>query len=599
MSRIFRDNTTAMLAFTCLALSAWPAASQTIATFAGDGIATYSGDGGPAASAALNHPKGIAIDTAGNVYIADPDNARIRKVDPSGIISTYAGNGVSTFGGDGGPASTASVSDVMSVALDAAGNLYVADATNRRIRKIAPGGIITTIAGTGVQGYSGDGGPATVAMLGRPVAVVVDATGNIDYVDSVNQCVRRITAAGIISTVAGNGATAFSGDGGLATSASLNFPLGIALDSAGRIYIADAGNNRIRMIDAGGIITTVAGNATEGFSGDGGLAISAALNIPSDVALDGAGNLYVADAGNNRIRAVNLSTGIITTIAGTANNGFSGDGGAAAPAMLNYPWSVTVSSSGDVYVGDMSNERVREIFPAVSGLIPPAFPANGIVNAASFATNLAVAPGSLAAIFGSNFASATTSASAVPLPTSLGQTSVTFNGIAVPLFFVSATQINAQVPFTLPLGSTTVQVTHSGMTSAVQTINLATFSPGVFLLDQAGTGAIFHAATFTEVTAGTPASSGEAVVIYATGLGPVSPTPLSGVAASAASTTTTPTVTIGGIRCSVLYSGLAPGLVGVYQINAIVPAGLSIGNQALQIVISGISSNTAIMAVTP
>jgi uncharacterized protein (TIGR03437 family) len=600
MFRIFRDCKKTMVPAICMALCAWPAASQVIATFAGDGLATYSGDGAPAVNASLNQPRGMAIDAAGNVYIADPGNARVRVVNASGIISTYAGNGISAFSGDGGQASAASVSDVNSVALDAEGNLYVADSTNRLIRKIAPGGVISTIAGTaGVQGYSGDGGPATKATLGRPVAVVVDAGGNVDYVDSVNQVIRRITPAGIISTIAGNSAGNFSGDGGLATSASLNFPLGMALGSGGTIYIADAENNRIRMINAGGIITTIAGNGVGTFSGDGALAINASLNIPSDVALDGAGNLYVADSGNNRIREVNLATGVISTIAGTANNGFSGDGGLAASAMLNHPWSVTVSSSGNIYVGDMSNMRVREILPATTGLIPPAFPANGVVNAASFSTSLAVAPGALAAVFGSNLASSTTSATVVPLPTSLGQTTVTFNGVQAPLFFVSATQINAQVPFTTSIGPTAVQVTHSGMISAVQTINLATFSPGVFLLDEAGDGAIFHAATFTAITPGSPAIPGEAVVIYATGLGPVSPASPSGVAGTAASTTTTPTVTIGGIHCSVLYSGIAPGLVGVYQINAIVPAGLATGNQPVQIVISGILSNTALVAVAP
>jgi trimeric autotransporter adhesin len=305
-----------------LALGAWPATAQTIKTFAGDGTSGYSGEGAEAVNSALNNPKGVAIDPAGNVYIADSENFRVRKVNTAGLISTYAGNGVNAFSGDGGQAVNASISDILSVALDPAGNLYIADSSNRRIRKVAPGGTITTVAGTGVQGYTGDGGQAISATLGRPVAVTLDVAGNLYYVDSVDQCVRRIDTNGIISTVAGNGVQAFSGDGGLAVSASLAFPLGIALDSKGNMYVADANNNRIRMINSSGIISTVAGGANGGFSGDGGLAVSASLNIPSDVAVDSAGNLYIADAGNNRIREVNPA-GVISTIAGTTGNGFS------------------------------------------------------------------------------------------------------------------------------------------------------------------------------------------------------------------------------------------------------------------------------------
>jgi uncharacterized protein (TIGR03437 family) len=430
------------------------------------------------------------------------------------------------------------------------------------------------------------------------VAVTLDAAGNLYYVDSVNQCVRRITTSGIISTVVGNGVQAFSGDGGPATSASLAFPLGIALDSKGNMYVADANNNRVRMINASGIISTVAGGAIEGFSGDGGPAASASLNLPSDVAVDGTGNLYIADAGNNRIREVN-PTGVITTIAGTDGNGFSGDGGPPTQAMLNYPWSVTVASSGAIYLGDMANLRVREIVPAVSTLGPPVISANGVVNGASFAVGLAVAPGSLAAIFGTDLASSTTVATAVPLPTTLAQTSVTFNGVEAPLFFVSSGQINAQVPFTIPPGSVTVQVVQSGM-SSMQTMTVGTFSPGIFILDEAaGTAAFFNASTFTVITGSSPATPGQAIAIYATGLGPVSPAGVTGAAAGASTTNTKPTVTIGGVPCTVLYSGLAPSLISIYQINVTVPAGLSAGNQPVQIGIGGLLSNTANLAVAP
>jgi uncharacterized protein (TIGR03437 family) len=578
----------------CGLILASPVRSQTITTFAGNGVAGFSGDGGPASSAALNHPKGMAIDPAGNVYIADPDNARIRVVNSSGAISTFAGNGLSTFGGDGGPAASASISDVMGVALDAAGNLYVADSSNRRIRKIA-NGAISTIAGVGVEGFSGDGGPAANAMLGRPVALATDAAGNLYYVDSTQQRIRKIATNGIITTIAGNGLNGFAGDNGPALSASMSFPLGIAVDRSLNIYIADAGNNRVRKITPAGTIVTVAGSGAEGFSGDGGPAVNAQLNLPSDVAVDNAGNFYIADSGNNRVRKVDGS-GTITTIAGVDTNGFSGDGGPPASAMLNYPWGLAVDSAGAIYIADRVNTRVREISSAASSGGPPAV--NAVVNGASFAANSPVAPGSLVAIFGTGLAAGTAPASVVPLPLSLGQTGVTFNGVSAPLFFVSAGQINAQVPFTVAAGTASVQVTRSGASSAPANIGITPYSPGIFAMDQAGGAAVFHA-DFTQVTTAAPAHAGETVVLYATGLGPLVGAVTSGAAASAMSTTSTPVVTVGNARATVAYAGLARGLVGVYQVNFMVPGGLSPGNQPIQLTIGGAASNTANMAVTP
>jgi hypothetical protein len=312
-----------------LLLSALPSQSQgIIATVAGNGSPAFNGDGGPATAAALNHPCGLAIDSTGAIYISDTDNGRIRRVSPSGIISTIAGDGVPGASGDGGSALSTSLSDVAGVALDGAGNTYFGDASNRRVRKVTPAGIISTVAGTGMPGFSGDGGPATKATLTRPTFVVVDPTGNLYITDSANQRIRRVDPNGTITTFAGNGLAGFSGDGGLATSASLMFPLGMAMDKIGNLYVADANNHRIRRIDLRGFITTVAGSGVEGFSGDLGPATSASLNYPEDVAFDRSGNLFIADSGNNRIRRVDPS-GVISTIAGTILNGFSGDGGPA------------------------------------------------------------------------------------------------------------------------------------------------------------------------------------------------------------------------------------------------------------------------------
>lgn len=578
-------------------LFAIPANSQTINTYAGDGVAAYSGDGGPAVNAALNHPKGMAIDPAGNIYVADPDNYRIRMINTFGMISTYAGNGVDAESGDGGLAANASFSDVMSVARDPQGNLYVADSSNRRIRKISPLGIVTSIAGIGIEGFSGDGGPAVNAMLGRPVSLVLDPSGNLYFADSTAQRIRKIDATGIISTVAGNGLAGFSGDGGSALSASFNFPLGVALDATGNIYVADGNNNRIRKITPGGIISTVVGNGNGGFSGDGGNASSAALNIPSDVTFDLSGNMYIADAGNNRVRVVNPS-GVISTIAGTDNNGYSGDGGSPTQAMLNYPWGVAVDVTGAVYIGDRANCRVRTISSAVS-LAPPSLrSANPIVNGASFAGNMPIAAGSIVTLFGSNLSYATVQAQVTPLPTSLAQTSVTFNGVPAPLYYVSQGQINVQVPFTIAPGLAEVQVTRGTTSTQTQAVSVTPFSPGIFQADQNGTGVIFHGTTFTFITPSSPAKPGEVVSIYCTGLGAVMTPATAGAPAQADNTVAIPTVMIGGQIASTSYSGLAPGLIGVYQVNATVPSTLTTGMQPVQIIIGGVPGNQVFMSVS-
>ncbi len=588
-----------MVPLICL-LGTVPAWSQdVINTVAGNGQVAYSGDGGPAINAALNYPKGLAITANGTLYIADTENFRVRVVSPTGIINTLAGNGINAYAGDGGAAVSASLSDVMAVAVNSAGNIYIADASNRVIRQVTASGIVTTIAGIGgVQGFSGDGGLATAADLGRPVALAFDASGNLYIVDSVNQRIRRIGTNGVITTIAGNGNAAYGGDGGPAASASFNFPLGVAVDSAGNIYVADAGNNRVRKISTTGIISTVAGNGQGAFSGDGGAAASAALNLPSDVAVDSAGNLYIADAGNNRIRMVN-STGVISTIAGNSNNGFAGDGGAASQATLNYPWGLATDAAGDVYLADRVNSRIRLI--AANLTAPPSVPANAVLNAASFATNVAVAPGAIVAVFGSNLATGSQAATTSPLPTSLGTTSVTFNGVAAPLFYVSPGQVNAQVPFNVPTGNVSVQVTRGTSTSTAQTVSVATTSPGIFIVNETNqTGAIVHL-NGTLVTTTAPAVPGEYLSIYCTGLGPLNIPVQSGAAGPTTpplpQTTTTPTVTIGSSNALVAYSGLAPGFVGLYQINVQVPAGLAAGNQQVQVSMGTVASNAATMAV--
>jgi uncharacterized protein (TIGR03437 family) len=335
----------------------------TISTIAGNGDFAFSGDGGPATNASLANPTGVALEASGNLYIADVFSWRIRKVTPAGTITTMGGNGLAKFSGDGGPATAASLCVPWGLALDAIGNLHIADNCNSRIRKVGPSGIISTVAGNGAQGSSGDGGPATSASISGAAGVAFDSAGNLYIAELNSPRIRKVNATGTISTVAGNGAVAFSGDGGPATSASIKYPYGVAVDSAGNLYVADALNARIRRVTPGGTITTVVGNGQWGFSGDGGPATSASLNWPLDVAVDAAGSLYVADTSNARIRKVTPS-GTISTVAGNGAVGFSGDGGPATSAALDNPSGVTVDAVGNLYIADWNNNRIRKVSPS-------------------------------------------------------------------------------------------------------------------------------------------------------------------------------------------------------------------------------------------
>jgi sugar lactone lactonase YvrE len=347
-------------------------ATGTITTVAGNGAAGFLGDGGTSTSAELSGPSGVAVDSVGNLYIADAGNNVIRKVTAaSGIITTVAGNGTQSYSGDGGAATSAELSGPSGVAVDSVGNLYIADAGNNLIRKVtAATGVISTVAGHGGYGYSGDGGPATSGELSYPSGVAVDSSGNLYIADSYNSRIRLVSlATGIITTVAGNGAPSYSGDGGPATGAEINYPNGIAVDSSGNLYIADSFNNLIRKVTvATGIISTVAGDGTFGYSGDGGPATGAELNYPSDVAVDSSGNLYIADEPNERIRMVSSATGIISTVAGNGSVSNVGNGGPATSAAFNQPTSVAVDSSGNLYIADYTNQRIR-LVNAATGII--------------------------------------------------------------------------------------------------------------------------------------------------------------------------------------------------------------------------------------
>lgn len=331
----------------------------------------FSGDGGPATSAQLSTPGGVAIDGAGRVYITDPVNDRVRRVDTSGIISTVAGGGMP--GTVSGSATSAALSAPLSVAVDGLGNFYVADRAEHRVRRIDAMGVITTVAGTGVSGFSGDGGPATSAQLHDPEGVAVGSLG-LYIVDTGNHRIRRVDANGVITTIAGSGSgngLFNNDDGGPATSALLNLPSDVALDGLGNVYIADTSNQRIRRVDTNGVITTFAGSGPGGsngfgFAGDGLQATDARLSSPSGVEVDGLGNVYIADTFNHRVRRVDAA-GVITTVAGTTL-GFSGDGLAAITAQLTSPRGVAFDAAGHLYIADLANHRVRRV-DAITGVI--------------------------------------------------------------------------------------------------------------------------------------------------------------------------------------------------------------------------------------
>ena len=339
-------------------------AGGTISTLAGTGASGYSGDGGAATSALLSHPEGLAVASNGDVYFSDTDNNVVRKVaSATGIITTVAGNGSPGATGDGGPATSARLKAPEDVFVTTSGDLFIADTGNHEIRKVASAtGVITTVAGNGSPGSTGDLGAATAARLNSPRGIAVASNGDFYIGDRSNNKIRKVTAlTGIIATYAGTGTAGYSGDGALAIAARLNRPQGIHLASNGDLYIADALNNAIRTVAAGtGIITTYAGTGTAGFSGDGGSAALAQLNAPEAMHLNSVGDLYIADTGNNRVRRV-ASGGTITTIVGTGTAGSAGDGGSATAAQLDTPRGIGISASGAYYIGDRDNNKIRKV----------------------------------------------------------------------------------------------------------------------------------------------------------------------------------------------------------------------------------------------
>lgn len=575
--------------------------AQTVTTFAGNGTAGFSGDNGPAAQAQINRVVSLAADTAGNIYMADQNNNRIRKVDTNGNITTFAGNGVAGFGGDSGQASLAQLNGPLGVCLDKSGNLYVNDEGNYRVRKISTSGVITTVAGNGTQSSSGDGGPATSATMNIPIRCAVDNSGNLYIVDQGAHKIRMVNSSGIISTFAGTGIPGFTGDGGPAAAAEMNNPTAAAFDAAGNLYVSDQVNQRIRRIDTNGIIATVAGNGSAGFSGDGGLATSASLNYPGSTVIDSTGSLYIVDSANNRIRTV--LGGIITTVAGTGAAAYSGDNGPASAAAFSNPFGMTADGAGNLYIGDIANNRVRKISGLAAGA-GPAITSAGVTNAASFQTG--IAPGGIVTIFGNNLGATPgqiITATGNTWAPSLSGVTVTMAGTAVPVYRIlnlnGQEQLSVLAPYSLAgQNSVPVVVTTAAAASASVTVPVLGAQPGIFLLDSANSGATHLDGSLAG--ASNPAKAGENIVLYATGLGPVSNPPAAGQTASLTTLSPAllmPQVTIGGFSAPVSFAGLTPGFIGLYQINTMVPsAGLS-GIVQITVQSNNVTSNTATLAV--
>ncbi|HXP83898.1 MAG TPA: hypothetical protein VN841_04225 [Bryobacteraceae bacterium] len=565
-----------LVAGLAIATAAW-GQQYLIKTIAGDGTDASTGDGGPASKAEVSSPSAIAIDSAGKIYIADGGVHRVRVIAANGNISTLAGTGLAGYTGDGTTAATAQLNGPGGVAVDAAGNVYIADTGNTVIRMVS-GGNISTVAGnyTLGPGYSGDGTAPTNAQLAFPTGVAVDSSGNLYIADQGNNVIR-VVSSGMILTVGGG-------------NFKLNHPASVAVDAAGNLFIADTDNSRIVEYSVKGVWSVVAGNGNPGFSGDQGPATKAELSLPRSVAVDALGQLYICDTLNSRVRLVSPA-GIITTINGNGSAGYSGDGGDALAASLNLPRGIALDPAGNVYIADTGNHRIRE------ALAVPAISQNAVVNAASFTPQLA--PGALATVFGQHFATVNTGGSA-PLPATLAGVSVSLNGQAVPLLYVTPFQANFQVPWGTAAGNATITVASNGLTSSPVTVPVLTAAPGLFQ-QASGRAVVQNGADFSLNSPSAPAKVGSTIIAYLTGAGPVNPAVPDGAAtpnSPLSSVTSSASATIGTVNAPVSFAGLTPGFIGLVQANIVVPAGLTTGDYPLTVTVNGQASNAATISVT-
>ncbi len=337
---------------------------QKINTIAGTGVGGFSGDGGVSTAGVLHNPQDVKLDALGNVYIMDYTNFRIRKINTAGNIITVAGNGVIGNTGDGSISTSASMWPT-GIAIDRNNLLYIADGHSGVIRKVNSSGIISRVAGIGAFGNAGNGGPATLASVGLVQGIAFDTANNLYVADAMYHVIRKISASGIITRFAGTDTAGYTGDGGSATTARIDSPFAIVADREGNVYFSDMMYHVVRMVNTAGVISTYAGTGTAGNTGDGGMAVSAQLNRPAGLAVDTAGNLFIADADNNVIRKIEKATGIISRVVGNGTPGFGGDLGYVNGCNLHTPFGVAVATNGDIYIADANNQRVRKTYATV------------------------------------------------------------------------------------------------------------------------------------------------------------------------------------------------------------------------------------------
>ncbi len=586
-----------VLGLVCASVSAW--GQYVITTVAGEGPPAspgYSGDGGSPTSAQLWFPTGLAY-SKGKIYIADQSNHCIRMIS-GGAISTFAGVcGTPGFAGDGAAATLANLDNPTGVAVDPNGDVLIADTSNNVIRIVVPSGIISTFAGNHSigAGYSGDGGPATSGELNAPTAIACDGAGNVYVTDSVSNLVRKINAVQTCTTptngtapVCGNYLSTPIGIG--PTGGSLNHPNGLAVDPSFAIYVSDTSHRVLKY--ANGTLTTFAGNGNIGSNGDNGPATQATLTNPIGLAIDAVGNVYIADSTAFRIRVV-APNGIISTIAGTNHNGYGGDGGSALSALLNFPHAVLLDGLGGIYIADTQNNVIRML-----SLPGPGIVSNGVVSSASFQPK--ISPGALATIAGTNLSTSTGSDGTLPLLTTFAEATVSVNGKAAPILYASPSQINFQVPWETAVGNATVTVAVSGTTSAAVTVPVTSAAPGIFFNSAGAAIAQNHDFSLNTPANPAHAGSYLIAYLTGSGpvtpgIADGAPTPSTGLVQP----TSAVSVTIGGASTTVLGSALTPGFVSLLQLNITVPSGLAAGSYPMVVTIGGQVSNSATVSIAP
>jgi uncharacterized protein (TIGR03437 family) len=592
---------------------AWCGAQTfSISTVAGGGLNPNTG--GQATGFDLATPIGVFAENNAELLVVDSSLCRVFQVSTEGYITAVAGSPSLSGGyaGNGGPAIAAELNAPQQVAVDSSGNLYIADDLNNVIRLVSSAGKITTFAGNNqaesAPGGTGDGGPAASAELSGPLGVAVDASGNVYISDSSVNRIRKVSN-GIITTIAGTGGQCCSGEGGPAVSAAISSPQQLALDPAGNLYFAE-GNCVVDEVTTAGTLVRIAGNGTLGYSGDGGPATSAQLSCaPGGVAVDASGNVYIADTYNNVIRKV--SNGIITTVAGNGNCGYSGDGGPATTGQLCEPIGLSVSGN-NVYVADWGNGRVRLLTSSVTLGPSPAITSGGVVPI--YSSSSTIQPGSWVSIYGSNLIPGSTPVNWTGnYPTTLGGATVTINGNPAYISYAAPTLLNVEAPDDTTRGSVNVTVTTINGTSTTS-VTLANQSPSFSLLSDAkhvagiilrpdGSGAFGGGENSYDIIgpAGTslgyktvPAQAGNSVVLFGVGFGPTSPAvPAGQTFSGAAPATSTINLTINGQAITTSFAGLSsPGL---FQFNLTMPSGLGTGDQPIVASVGGASTQANIV----